>query len=85
MGNFQVCDALNILFNLEKPPIEHLQGFILLSREGDELQKNFKTFDRKFQLKNSKEFPHWISKTQCIDGGNNVHSSINELLKRKVY
>jgi hypothetical protein len=37
MGNFQVCDALSILFELEKPPIEHLEGFILLSREGDEL------------------------------------------------
>jgi hypothetical protein len=40
MGNFQVCDALSILFELEKPPIEHLEGFILLSREGGEL-KNF--------------------------------------------
>ncbi len=85
MGNFQVCDALNILFELEKPPIEHLEGFILLSREGGELQKKFRTFDRKFQLKNSKEFPHWINKSRWIDGGRNVCHNNNELLKRMVY
>jgi len=33
MGNFQVCDAMSILFKLEKPPVEHLEGFILLLRE----------------------------------------------------
>jgi hypothetical protein len=48
MGNFQVCDALNILFKLEKPPVEHFEGFIFLLREGGELQKNFTTFDQKF-------------------------------------
>jgi hypothetical protein len=37
MGNFQVCDALNILFEFEKPPIKHLEGFILLLRESGEL------------------------------------------------
>jgi len=37
MGNFQVCDALSILFELEKPSIKHLEGFILLPKEGDEL------------------------------------------------
>jgi hypothetical protein len=37
MGSFQVCDAMNILFKLEKPLVEHLEGFILLSKEGDEL------------------------------------------------
>jgi hypothetical protein len=37
MGNFQVCDALSILFKLEKPLIEHLEGFILLPRKGSEL------------------------------------------------
>jgi hypothetical protein len=58
MGNFQVCDALSILFKLEKPPIKHLEGFILLLKEGGELQHFFRTLDRKFQLKNSKEFPH---------------------------
>jgi hypothetical protein len=37
MGSFQVCDALSILFELEKPPIEHLEGFIILPKEGGEL------------------------------------------------
>jgi hypothetical protein len=37
MGSFQVCDALSILFKLEKPPIKHLEGFILLSIEGGKL------------------------------------------------
>jgi hypothetical protein len=85
VGNFQVCDALGILFEFESPHIEHLKGFILLPREGGELQNFFKTFDWKFQLKNSKEFPHWISKSWRINGGRNVCSSSNELLRRKVY
>ncbi len=63
MGNFQVSDALSILFKLENPLVEHLEGFILLLREGGKLQNFFKTFDQKFQLKNSKKFPHWISKS----------------------
>jgi hypothetical protein len=58
MGNFQVCDALSILFELEKPPIEHLEGFIFLPKKGGELQNFFKTLNRKFQLKNLKKFPH---------------------------
>jgi hypothetical protein len=37
MGNFQVYDAINILFELEKPLVEHLEGFILLLKEGGEL------------------------------------------------
>jgi hypothetical protein len=37
MGSFQVSDALGILFEFEKPPVEHLEGFILLPREGGEL------------------------------------------------
>jgi hypothetical protein len=45
MGNFQVCDALSILFKLEKPPIEHLESFILLPNEGGELQIFFRTFN----------------------------------------
>jgi hypothetical protein len=36
MGSFQVCDALSILFELEKPHVEHPEGFILLPREGGE-------------------------------------------------
>jgi hypothetical protein len=37
MGSFQVYDVLNILFKLEKPHVEHLEGFILLSKEGGKL------------------------------------------------
>jgi hypothetical protein len=37
MGSFQVCDAQSILFKLEKPSIEHLEGFILLPKESGEL------------------------------------------------
>jgi hypothetical protein len=37
MGNFQVYDALSILFKLEKPLVEHFEGFILLPRKGGEL------------------------------------------------
>jgi hypothetical protein len=37
MGNFQVCDALNIFFKLERPHVEHLEGFILLPKEGGKL------------------------------------------------
>jgi hypothetical protein len=48
---------MSIIFKLEKPPVEHLEGFILLLKEGGELQKIFKTFHQKFQLKNLKEFP----------------------------
>jgi hypothetical protein len=63
MGSFQVYDALSILLKLEKPLVEHLEGFIFLLRKGGELQKNFKTLNRKFQLKNLKEFPHLINKS----------------------
>jgi hypothetical protein len=85
MGSFQVCDALSILFDLEKPPIEHLEGFILLSKKGGELQIFFRTLDWKFQPKNLKELPHWINKSWCINGGRNVCDSNDELLKRMVY
>ncbi len=51
-----------ILFKLEKPFVEHLEGFILFSRKGGELQIFLKTLNQKFQLKNSIEFPHRISK-----------------------
>jgi hypothetical protein len=37
MGNFQVYDAMSILFKLEKPPVKHLEGFILLLQEGGKL------------------------------------------------
>jgi hypothetical protein len=45
MSNFQAYDVLSILFELENPLVEHLEGFILLLREGNEF---FRTFDRKF-------------------------------------
>jgi len=38
VGSFQVYDALGILFEFEQPLVEHLEGFILLPREGGELQ-----------------------------------------------
>jgi len=85
MRSFQVGDALGILFEFEKPPVKHFEGFILLSREGGELQNFFRTFDWKFQLKNSKEFTHWISKSWRISCGRIVCSSNNEFLRRKVY
>jgi hypothetical protein len=44
VGNFQVSDALGILFEFEKPPVEHLEGFILLPREGGKLQIFFQNF-----------------------------------------
>jgi hypothetical protein len=37
MGSFQVCDVLSILFKLEKPFVEHFEGFILLLRKSGEL------------------------------------------------
>jgi hypothetical protein len=42
MGSFQVYDALRILFELEKLPIEHFEGFILLTREGGKMQNFFR-------------------------------------------
>jgi hypothetical protein len=33
MGNFSVCDVLSILFEIEKPPVKHLEGSILLPRK----------------------------------------------------
>jgi len=62
MGKFQVYHALSIIFKLEKPIVEHLEGFILLSKEGGDLHNFFRTLNRKFQLKNLKKFPHWINK-----------------------
>jgi hypothetical protein len=85
MGSFYVCDALSIFFKLEKLHVEHFEGFILLPKEGGKLQIFFKTFNKKFQLKNSKKFSHGIGKRWCIDGGRNVCNNNNELLRRKVY
>ncbi len=85
MGNFQVCDVPNILFKFEKLLVKHLEGFIFLWKEGGELQNFFRTFNHKFQLKDSKKFPHWISKSWCINGERNVCDNNNELLRKKVY
>jgi hypothetical protein len=45
MGSFQVYDALSILFKLEKLPVEHLKGFIILSKKGGEQQNFFRNFN----------------------------------------
>jgi hypothetical protein len=63
MDSFQIYDVLSILFKFEKHLVKHLEGFILLPREGGKLQNFFRTLDRKFQFKKSKEFPHLISKS----------------------
>jgi len=73
---------MGILFEFEKPPVEHLEGFIFLSKEGGELHNFFKIFDLKFHLKNSKKFPHWMSKSWRISGGRNVCGSNNDLLRK---
>jgi hypothetical protein len=57
MGSFQVYDALNILFKLEKPPTEHLEGFILLMKEGGELQFFFKNFKLEIRVQEFKKIP----------------------------
>jgi hypothetical protein len=46
---------------------------------------SYRTFDWKFQLKNSKEFPHYISKSWHIGGGRNVYGNDNELSRKNVY
>jgi hypothetical protein len=58
MDSYQIYDVLSILFKLEKPPVEHLEGFMLLSKKGGELKNFFRILNRKFQLRNSKEFLH---------------------------
>jgi len=45
MGSFQVCDALNIVFEFETPFVEHLESFIILLKEGGEVQIFFRTFN----------------------------------------
>jgi hypothetical protein len=51
MGSFQVCDALSILFKLEKPFVKHLEGFILLPKKGGKLQNFFRILDRKYNFR----------------------------------
>jgi hypothetical protein len=66
MGSFQVCSALNTFFKLEKPPIEHLEGFIILPKKGDKLHNFIRIFDQKFQFKNSKESPTGSTKVSAL-------------------
>jgi hypothetical protein len=66
VSSFQVYDALGIFFELEKPPVEHFEGFILLPKEGGELQNFFKTFNRKLQFKNSKNSPIASTKVSTL-------------------
>jgi len=46
-----------MFFKFEKLFVNHLEGFIFLSKEGGKLENFFKTLDQIFQPKNSKEFP----------------------------
>jgi hypothetical protein len=55
MGSFQVYDVLSILFKLEKPLGEHLEGFILLLREGDKLQKFLELLIRNYSSRTQKK------------------------------
>jgi hypothetical protein len=64
MGNFQVYDDLSILFKLEKPPIEHLEGFILLPKEGGKLQIFLELLTRNSSSKIRKNYP--IRSTKAI-------------------
>jgi hypothetical protein len=49
MGSFQICDVLSILFELEKSPIEHFEGFIVLPRESGELKIFYRIFNKKLE------------------------------------
>jgi hypothetical protein len=58
MGNFQVCDALSILFELEKFPIEHLEGLIFYRELGIfccEFPHFFASFAESWALNSLKE------------------------------
>jgi hypothetical protein len=46
-----------ILFKLEKPPVEHLEGFIFLPREGGKLQKFSELFIRNSNPRTIKNSP----------------------------
>jgi len=66
MGSFHVCDVLNILFKLEKPPIEHLEGFIFLPKKGGELQIFSNLFTKKFSTKTRKNSPTSSTKAGAL-------------------
>jgi hypothetical protein len=65
MGNFQLCDALSILFEFEKPPIKHLESFILLLREGGKLQKKLKILTSNSRSRIQKNSPTGLAKASA--------------------
>jgi hypothetical protein len=65
MGSFQVCDALSILFKLEKPLIKPLDGFILLPSEGGELQNFSKLLTRNSNSRTHKNSPSGSAKASA--------------------
>jgi hypothetical protein len=70
MGNFQVYDALSIFFELEKLHVEHLDGFIFLSRESGELQNFFfELLTRNSNLKTRKNSPTRSAKVNASTMG----------------
>ncbi len=65
MGNFQVIDALSFLFKLEKLPVEHLNGFILLLREGGELQNFLELLMGNSSSRTQKNSPTGVAKASA--------------------
>jgi hypothetical protein len=63
MGSFQVYDALSIIFKLEKPSMEHLEGFILLPRESGKLQIFSEFFTENSSSRTRKNSPTESTKT----------------------
>jgi hypothetical protein len=66
MGSFQVYDALSIFFKLEKPLVGILRVVSFCQEKVANCKKIFRTFHRKFQLKNSKKFPHKSAKVGAL-------------------
>jgi len=65
MGRFQVCDALSIFFELEKPFVKHLEGFILLPRESGKLQNFFRTIDHNSSSRTQNNSPTGSAKVNA--------------------
>jgi hypothetical protein len=57
MGRFQLCDVMNIIFKLEKPPVEHFEGFILLLRKRGELHNFFQNSSLKIPTQKLERIP----------------------------
>jgi hypothetical protein len=62
MGSFQVCDALSILFELEKPLVEYLEGFILLPRESNKLMNFLELLTENSSSRTRKNSPIGLAK-----------------------